>query len=394
MAPQTIYLNTISTDIVDVNIGKNELGYDAWGRGKTINDRSLFHGVWTYDVSARLWIERVDNVNVPIETNFTSENGMLKCQGANGELRYLHSRRHPRYQPNRGHLFSTSMILPDASLNVNQEFGLISPHAGVFFRVRSGNIYAVRRTQFNSVITDYEELIEVPSTLDLTKGNVYDIQMQWRGVGNIKFFINLELVHTMNLLGTLNEVSIIQPALPAAFVLDGLATMYSVCVDITTEGGQKEGRQYISTSTSTDSGSIALSGFNDPVLAIRLADDYRGQPNNRDVAMTRVTGYSDQKSILRIWTTVAGIGITGGTWNNIFTDNIQVSEDITSIDTNLCNLIHSRRLDVDTPEEITNPDAMYGDFYLTHGDYIIVTIHRENGGSSLSGATIEMAEEL
>ena len=109
-------------------LGIGDLVLDAWGRQKIINDHSMVHGVWTYEVSSRMWIERLDGSDIAIETNFTSENGMLKCIGADGELRYLHSRRHPRYQPNRGHLYSSSMILPDADLDVNQEFGLSLIH--------------------------------------------------------------------------------------------------------------------------------------------------------------------------------------------------------------------------------------------------------------------------
>ena len=83
-----------------------------------------------------------------------------------------------------------------------------------------------------------------------------------------------------------------------------------------------------------------------------------------------------------------------GTWADIIGDNIQVSEDITSIDTNVCNLFYGSRVKGDEWKDITNPDPQYGEFWLTHGDYIIVTVHEENGNAANAGATIEMAEEI
>lgn len=392
--------NGDDTYSLSTSSNKNQLGLDAWGRNKAIHDISLIHGVWTKEVSGKMWLDRTDGISNPPETNFTSVNGMLKCQGAVGELRYLHSRRHPRYQPNRGHLFSCSMILPDANLAVNQEFGLISPHSGVFFRINAGKVYIVRRTSFDSgagyVTTDYPTEVFMPDGFDITKGNIFDIQMQWRGVGNFKYFFNIDHVEVMDMLGTLDVVSVIEPALPIGFTTDGLATMYCVCADITSEGGQKENRQYISTATSTDSGSISASGFNFPIIAVRVTEEFRGLPNNRDMVLTRVTGYSDQKSVMRIWATNDATAITSGTWNDIESGTSQVNETMTlaGFDTTKCKLVHSRRANIDSSEEVNNPDDQYGEFWLTHGDYVILTMHRENGGNSNAGGTIEMGEEL
>jgi len=390
-----------STDgALNVNVNSNALGLDAWSRNKVIIDKSLVHGVWTREVSGKVWLDRTDGIDNPPETNFTSENGMLKCQGAAGELRYLHSRRHPRYQPNRGHLYSSSMILPDFDVAVNQEFGLISPHSGIFFRVNAGKLYIVRRTSFDSgagyVTTDYPTEITLPAGYDgsRTKGHLYDIQMQWRGVGDIKIFIDLDGVQILELLGTLDAVSIIDPALPVGFVIDGEAKMYCVCADITSEGGTKENRQYMSASTSNVSGEIPITGYNFPVLAVRSVDEFRNLPNNRDVVLTRVTGYCDKKSVMRVWVTSDATGVVGGTWDPIDSGNMEVNEAMTSIVIAKCKLMLTVRLKGDEQWAVENPDDIYGEFYLTHGDNIIVTIHEENGGIANAGATIELAEEI
>jgi hypothetical protein len=382
---------------IDANINSNELGFDAWGRNKVVTDYSMFHGIFTFDVPNKLWIEYYNGVE-QVKTNATSVNGMLNLV-SNGGSTYLMSKRHPRYQPNRGMLYSNSQLLDGATPT-------------------NGKLYAVVRTTIDGITTDDKKLIQLDA-IDPAKGNIYDIQSQWRGVGNIKFFINQKEVVTFNYLGSLDELSVSNPALPLGFECtnlgitrfgqftpsDGMFFEWAFdvaqetntrcgCVDVTSEGGFKENRQYLSASTSTESGSHPIDGYNDPVLAIRLPDMFLGKMNTRDCILTRVSGYSDQKSVMRIWYTRNGVGVNGGTWGAINGGNVEVSENITSINTAQLQLIHSVRVDQDATISVANPDADHGDLFLVHGDYLVVTIHRETGGDANAGVTIEMAEEI
>ena len=119
--------------------------------------------------------------------------------------------------------------------------------------------------------------------------------------------------------------------------------------------------------------------------AISASQDIRITANTSNVGII-----SGAVGVLEANTT----GITGGTWSPINGGNVEVSEDITSIDPAIMQLIHGRRVDQDDTQEITNPDATYGDLFIVHGDYIVVTIHRETGGAANAGATIEIEEEL
>ena len=350
------------------DISRNELGYDAWGRNKVVADFSLFHGVFTHEVSQRMWLEVIDDVESTTMTTFTSENGMLKCVGIDGSEVRMQSKRHPRYQPNKGHLYSNSMMLPDNTNAVNQDFGIFTPESGIFFRANNGILYAVRATTYNDVYTEYAEAMTLPSGIDLSKGNIFDIQMQWRGVGDIKFFVNQVLCHTMELLGTQDYITVSNPALPIGFRVNGIATMFCGCVDVTSEGGHQENRQYLSTSTSTDSGSIPVNLYNEPIIAIRVPDTFKGQINTRDFALTRITGYSDNKSILRVWGTRDATAITLSTdiWKGVKTevqddplDNLHKIENLSgnmSIDLAKMKLLHSIRIPNDGSAQITNPE--------------------------------------
>lgn len=52
----------------EVRLGTNNLINDAWGRPKFIHDRSVFHGMWTYDVPDRVWEEN----SVATDGSFTA----------------------------------------------------------------------------------------------------------------------------------------------------------------------------------------------------------------------------------------------------------------------------------------------------------------------------------
>ena len=183
-----------STSALHVNTSRNVLGYDAWGRSKSVTDYSIFHGMFTFQVPFEMWVEEVDQVEQSTRTNFTSASGALLCTGVNGQINYLYSKRNPRYQPNRGYLYSASIII-DTPLNaVNHDFGSFTETSGLFFRVNAGVLYAVVRTTLNNITTDNAQIIT--TDIDLTCGNIFDIQSQWRGVGDIKFIVNLELAYT------------------------------------------------------------------------------------------------------------------------------------------------------------------------------------------------------
>jgi len=117
---------------------------DAWGVDKVSLNHSLVHGVFTYDVPPSVWLAIENGVEVftLASTGATSEDGMLKVI-SQGNNTIVFSRRHPRYQPNRGHLYSSSIILPDPGADGIRDWGMATEEDGIFFRLESGTLYAV-----------------------------------------------------------------------------------------------------------------------------------------------------------------------------------------------------------------------------------------------------------
>ncbi len=380
---------------------------DAWFRNKAVFDRSLLHGMFTFNIPADKWYEMVDDVEQIGFTSAISVDGALNMtSGALDEKRGLRTFRHPRYQPNRGHLYSTAGWFPNVGANAERSFGLFTSEAGVFFTIKSGVLYAIRRTTIGGVTTDTPMIINLPVGVDLSKGNVFDIQFQWRGVGSYYFYVNLQKVASFDILGTLEQLSIFNPALPIAFecINQGDAVeMNFGCVDVTSEGGDDNGKSYGSITTDTESGSVAISGFNVPVVVVRNKSQYGALLNTRDILALLVTAYGDQRCVFRVWATRDNTAITlndqsytdfrDGHLEYVVYDTPNVATPI-AFDTTKASLIFGARVDMDQSYASSAIFEGRTDIYQTPGDTFIFTMHRETGGNTNVGVTYEFAEAI
>jgi hypothetical protein len=395
-------------DDIDVNTSRNELGFDAWGRAKVINDDSIFHGMFTYNVPVPTWYETVNGI-IGATTNCTSEDGALKVTAGTtlNDDTYLRSYRNPRYEPNRGALYSTAGWFINPTSLMTREFGTFTAESGVFFRLKSGGtlVGVIRTTTSGGGTVDDEIALTIPVGVDLSKGNVFDIQYQWRGVGNYKFFINLVEVGNSNYLGTLTKLSMFNPALPVAWLSVNLGdnnAMYFGCVDVSSEGGKDNGKTYGSVGINNESGQVAITGFNAPVLAIRSKTTVAGLINTRDTLALLLSAYSDSKSFVRVWAIRDFTDITDGTqtWTDFGDGNLEYIQYDPAAGTpmtfNTAGLIpvFGSRVGQDTTYSTSALFEGRTEIYLTPGDMFVFTIHRENGGAAKGGATFEFAEAI
>ena len=383
------------------------LNFDAWGRNKVVLDRSIVHGMFTFNVPVDMWNEVFNGTEQAI-TVATSVDGALSMKsGATlNDVNYLHTFRYPRYEPNRGHLYSTACILPSKTDEGIREFGLFTPEAGCFFRLKSdGELYAVIRTTINNVTTDNEQLIDTTG-IDVEKGNIYDIQFQWRGVGNYKFMINLVEVYCFEFLGTLTNLSIFNPALPIAFRCENLNDNVEIicgCVDVSSEGGSTNGKVYGSISMNNQSGQVAISGYNVPVIAVRSKKTVNGKINTRDTLALLLSAYSSEKGFIRVWKTRDFTAITKNDqdWADYGDGHLEyIVYDLPDITTPMtfntakADLVFGCRVNQD---ESYSTSALFEgrtNIWLSPGDMFVFTMHRENGGLADVGATFEYAEEI
>lgn len=379
--------------------GAGDMALDAWGLQKVTHPHSLFNSLFTFDVPLKKWNSIVNGVEESLQASVlcTSVDGALSVKTAanNGDVTYLHSRRYPRYHPNRGHVFSVSIFIPSPSDNAVEDFGLFTDIDGVFFRVGvTGELFAC--IQSDGVLT-HQEKISMPFELDYSKGNVFDIQYQWRGAGNFRFFAGNpstgrnEVIHEIKNLNKSPALSIQNPSLPAAFRVTSFGDageIRSGCVDITSEGGDDNHEQYASAKIIGKT----INGTDIPVLIIHSPDLVGGKRNTRDGRLARVSGASDKRSVFQIWTTRDATAFTGASFSPINAGSlIEADVAATAVDTAKLSFVTSFRVPAGGFQSITNPAKDEIDFFFIHGDYIVITAIESSGSCD---AIIEWGEEV
>lgn len=406
---------------VSIRTGKNDLAYDAWGRSKAITDFSLFSALWTLSVPNRVWMQynntgSGDVEQVAIDNALVkSVNGQLQVTGTSATDVALASKRHPRYQPNRGLLYSTAVNAPNPEYVGKRNWGLMSTENGIFFSLEGNGVdwtlSVIRRTTENGITADYAVDITsfLPAGFDISKGHVYDIQMEWRGVGDFFIFVDLVKIYTINLLGTLSTLSISNPALHVAYqCVDAGANdilLLAGCVDVTSEGGAKSNKIYTSETTGTTLLPAGTAGT--ALLAIRLPVfiDYNGNSvrYTRDMILTEMTTFCKDEAIRSFYmgrhTTATNLfALTG--WNLAddsfyqWRTNADGALDTAfQADKAVMQNVYSARGELDAKESHKNPDPNHSDFYLTGGDIAVVVLQPEKALQG-AGVTLELAEEV
>lgn len=383
----------------------NPTSRDFFLRPKTYQDCSLFQGSWPFDVPNETWRINEGGSYLIINetsTNVTSENGRLQVDSGTtaSDNTFIKSRRSPRFQHNRGHIFSTFLGMPNKTNNGRREFGMFTDEEGVFYRLKSdGNLYACVRRNSSDI---NEEVITLPASFDVERGNAYNIQYS---TGAFKFYVEdpgdgkMKLVKTIGFGNILDEeLAVRNLSLPVRFECTNITQevrIWSACVDISSEGGEGTNKVYGSISTDPAGVSLPTSAEYD-LIAIRVNETFNSKINTRDIELRRIITSCNNESIIGIYFTRDSSVFTGTTWTQFKgRDNIEYAIGgnlVTNLSsTNLLRLVTSRA-EQDFKNEFDNPGNGVSPFHITAGEYVLVTFDASSGNTAW--ATIEFLEEM
>lgn len=372
---------------------------DVWWRPKMVDDFSIFHGLFTFDIPKQLWLTFENGTETTASTRVTSVNGtaIIKSGATIGNTALLRSKRHPRYQPNRWQLFSTAGFLPSPSAIGIRQIGFKNTITWVYFQLEDGVLYAVI---LNDSVEKEKEVIDLSlvgmTIADLAYGTLYDIQYQWRWVWDYFFYINQKLVHKTSFLWNNTELTTFNPAISIGFYAEntnGTEVEIQIwCVDVTSEGGKREGIIYTSVSNTATK---AVNKANYPALICKIPETYKTLPNSRDVLALRCTGSSDQRTYMKAYITRDATAITWASFTAVKASScVEFDVAATAITTNKCELLWSKRIEANASDFVDLPSNLV-DFYLSGGDYLIITCERDNPVQvSNVTITLELGEEI
>lgn len=381
---------------------------DAWGRPKSITDKSLFSSKFTFDLPDFLWLPP----EVTGDSTVESVNGSLVVTSGTSanDLAQLRSRRHTTYQPNRGHLYSTALMLPNAdAVGAERRWGMYfqsdTYQTGVRFELVNGALYGTILTTVDG--TPQSERVKLNVTpAEIEGGALFDIQFQWRGVGDYFFYVNQKLVGEIVNLEIDNDthVTVINPSLPVQFQAINKGVQSQIicgCVDVTSEGGQDPFLRPLSIDTLMP---VTVEDSGTPMLIVYVPIQYKGQHNTRDLRIIKASlGLFDTGAVkilvTRDTTAFGNVGFgdldgeTDFLWADANFSCVKYLKTGLLVDETKCKLVDSAfiakagdnvRISLSDRQEVT----------ATHGDYIILYGQYDKTGTTTGYGSITLGEEI
>lgn len=333
-------------DTISINIPKSA-NTDPFGRLRISQGFSIFELMHTDD-------------NNPLETNELLENGAISTYLPNesailmtvtdtvGSKIIRQSRRYLAYQAGKGlAIFCTGIISPSNITKrsrigffddvINKTVGIIDGN-GYFFEYDRGTVYVVRRTftsgsqvdfrvdQANWNIDKMDGTGVSGITADWTKTQIFAIDMQWLGVGLVRFGVDIDgvlyYVHEFKHANILTTVHISRARLPIRYEFEtveasgGSASIKQICASVASEGGYDP----IGKIFGHDLGGIVTRNATtteSPIIAVRARSIYNRITLN-PIGVNIGTGSNTQFKF-RLYYGVSSV--TGGAWvtSNAFT---------------------------------------------------------------------------
>lgn len=370
---------------------------DVWGRIKVVQDRSIFSSLFTFDIPARKWLVYENDVEVrnSASTKATSidHTGYFRSDG--GKV-LVASRRHARYQPNRGYYYAGAGAIDHKVRDCAVRWGVFTAENGHYFEYVNGKLYCCRLALG---VVEKEEFVELNASVDLTYTFLFDIRVQMRNVGDSEFSISTYLgtaKHMMYALGKRKLFTTPNPQLPSAFEVEKISEDNGIrigCVDVSSEGGGEPKEEYGSAAfldITTSNGTL--------VAAIRQPNTINGYKNTRDVRLTRVTFNCEKKANYELYVTRDPTAVTtdngDADWTSInsgsFVERVDIAN-VAGFDTTNAELLTVGSVQAGETNFIDNPSRETIDFFLVHGDIIFIVGYSASGSSTI---IIEFGEEV
>jgi len=234
-----------------------------------------------------------------------------------GDVVIVFTKEHPRFHPNRGKKFSTSLFY-DNKTTGDYEIGFadfdetdLTLINGITFCLKNGTSYARIVSVANQ---KYYEPIDqdriAPLGLDFAKGHLMDIQAQLRDVGDIFWYLSGQTsggpkeVHKFPGLNNQSNVTVASPAMHGVFIGRNNAGVRSKmrvgCMDISNEAQDELTQTPFVFSNDADVTNVpALPGK--ILYLIEVPFNYKGELNTRDSQWYDASVSSDKKGRIQLF---------------------------------------------------------------------------------------------
>lgn len=252
------YFTVNRDDQSDLGIVPGDSAADAFGRLRVSQGTILFNSKQDLTAQDQLFVTSASSGGTfTYSSNRASTS--LNVTTASGSSAIRRSRPYIPYQPGKGTLYLSSVVIGGGQTNTVKRVGMFDSKNGIFF-IQNGTTFGVgvrsfvTGTAIDTVVTQANwNLDKFDGTgislisLDLTKVQILVIDFQWLGAGRIRFGFDIngdiKYCHEIKNANVISSVYMTTPNLPASFEITNTATAASaasleqICTAVFSEGG-------------------------------------------------------------------------------------------------------------------------------------------------------------
>jgi hypothetical protein len=279
----------------NANIAFGETNTDAFGRLRVSNGYTLFDNGFRYGDHTDIWSTKLTATgNAVYDAN---AHVVSMTVAANGDEAIRETRQVFQYQPGKSLLIFNTFCMTGPKTGLRQRVGYFGASNGVFLETDGTTVSFVIRKDITGSVSDSERAAQAdwsrdtllgpgnpkcPSgiTLDLSKPQIFWIDVEWLGVGSVRcgFVIDgvFYLCHTFH---HANTGSITGPymstaCLPLRYEIAATGattgTLNHVCNTVISEGGYEPRGQFNAAGMGVTTKTLTTSGTYYPLVSIRL----------------------------------------------------------------------------------------------------------------------------
>lgn len=326
---------------------------DAFNRLKVSSPFTIFDSQHRYQPNDKWDTALTNSATIQHQLNESAVN--LNVTTGSGSKVVRETKRVFPYQPGKSLLAFTTFVFAPLKANLRQRVGYFGVNNGIYLE-QSDAVYLVLRTSVTGSVDDTTYKIaqsdwngdkfngtgESGRTLDLTKGNIMWMDIEWLGVGDVRVGFIVDgrpvVAHTFHNDNLRTTTYMTTATLPLRQEIENTGTTASastakqICASIISDGGYEGfSRRYNITHSGTTAQTLATAGTLYPVAAIRLASNRLDSvivPSNISVAVAPGT---NNKPMIVQYRILLNPTLTGGTWTAHYNGNVEYNTTATGV---------------------------------------------------------------
>jgi hypothetical protein len=263
---------------------------DAFGRLRVSEPFTLFDSAHRYQDNGLFDTANTGTASAVHATNTSTV--ALNVSTGSGDQVIRETKRVFPYQPGKSLLILNTFVMNEAKTGLRQRVGYFGAENGIFIEQDGTTINLVKRSYITGSVVDTKIAKanwngdkldgngESGFTLDLTKSQIFWVDIEWLGVGSVRcgFIINgiYIVCHTFHHANLLDSVYMTTATLPIRYEITNTAATASasllkqVCSTVVSEGGyEKKVAPLVARMTAETTVGTSF----EPLITIRLASD-------------------------------------------------------------------------------------------------------------------------